>query len=520
MTPLPKLLFKISKVLHKYVGLVGLVYFVMMGVSGILLNHPDLLRPFSLPMRWMPPSYHYSDWNRMALREAVFSPTDPGTLFVGGKNGVWQSHDDGRSFRPMGRGFPTSAYDRETRCLLFDERGATAHLYAGTRTGLYRYDFDRAHWERIAAGLPPNTEIVDLVRAGKKILVFTPTAGYKLTGLVEKPQFQMVPLVSATDPDRRIRLFRFLLKLHDGSVLGLPGRLLMDLMAMALIFLSLSAIYIWYIPWRARKLKQRRTRTHRLRFFYKYHLKFGIYTALFLIIFALTGMFVRPPLLLAIAGYSVPVALLDDDRTNGAWPSRITRATYLAEENTLLLATRDGFFAGPPDGSRPFTPYRIDVPVHGMGVNVLEPLAGQRLLIGSFSGVYVWNSNAQSATDVHGKPLFSRRSGPPGAMAAGAVVCRGEVRYWADYRRGLQSITDQRSSFTMPHRMVTYSSISLWHFLFEIHNGRIFRDWMGTYVSLIVPFGSLVLVMTSLAGVYDWVYRKAKKRKYRPNKTT
>lgn len=513
MMPLARTLFKISKTLHKYVGLVGLVYFVLMGVTGILLNHPDLLRSFSLPMGWMPSSYQYREWNRMALRETVFHPSDPDTLFVSGKNGVWQSRDGGRSFSPMDRGFPISAYDRETRCLLMDTSGTPPRLYAGSRSGLYRYDFKEKHWQHITAGLPVRSAIVDLAHTGDELLVFTPKAAYRLAGPVEAPSLHQVPLSSIGGTDQRSPLFRLLLKLHDGSLLGLPGRLLMDIMSLALVFLSLSAIYIWYIPWRIRRFKRKRARARHFRFFHKYHLKLGIYAALFLLVFALTGIFVRPPLILAITGYSVPAALLGDTGIKGEWPSKITRAVYLSDEKRLLIAARDGFFAGPADGSRPFIPYRIGAPVHGMGVNVLEPLSEQRLLIGSFSGIYVWDIKAQTATDVHGQPLRQMRRGKLSAsMASGAVIRNGTLHYWADYRRGLQTISETDPVPVMPDRMADESTISLWHFLFELHNGRIFRDWFGKYVWLIVPVGGLLLLINTATGCYDWFYRKLRAR--------
>lgn len=219
-----------------------------------------------------------------------------------------------------------------------------------------------------------NAEIVDLVRADNRILVFTPFACFGLTMLEESPVLQRMPLKPQAAPASRVSLFRFLLKLHDGSVLGLPGKLFVDIIGLTLIFLSVSAIYIWYIPWRKKWFKKRRVKPHFFRFFHKYHLKLGIYVAFFLGIIALTGMFVRPPLLIAIIRYSVPAALLNESRPVGEWQTRITRAIYSPEDDTLLLATRDGFFRGPADFSQSFEPAPIDVPVYGMGVNVLENL--------------------------------------------------------------------------------------------------------------------------------------------------
>ena len=47
-----RILFRYSKrrkELHKYVGLIGLAYFLIMAISGVLLNHPSLIRGISVP---------------------------------------------------------------------------------------------------------------------------------------------------------------------------------------------------------------------------------------------------------------------------------------------------------------------------------------------------------------------------------------------------------------------------------------------------------------------------------------
>ena len=502
-------IFKISKALHKYVGLIFLFYFLLMGISGILLNHPSLIRRLSVPMTLVPESYVYSNWNRMAFREAVFSAKDHNTLYVGGKTGVWESRDGGKSFTQLENGFPVSPYDRDTRCLLLTDSGGSPNLYAGTRIGLYRYDFNLQRWQKADDGTLDNAEIVDLVRTDNRILVFTPFACFGLTMSEKNPVLRRMPLKSRAAPTLRAPLFRFLLKLHDGSVLGLPGKLFVDIIGLTLIFLAVSAIYIWYIPWHKKRFKKQRAKPRFIKFFHKYHLKLGIYGAFSLGIIALTGMFVRPPLLIAIIRYSVPAALLNDSRPVGEWQTKITRAVYFPENDTLFLATRNGFFRGPVDFSQPFEPAPINVPVHGMGVSVLENLSRHRLLIGSFSGLYIWDDKSGLATDVQGRPVNHRGRGrAETGMAVGAAVRNGELRYWADYHSGLKSTHQAGPTIAMPDRIVKNGRISLWHFLFEVHNGRIFRDWLGEYTWLIVPVGGLLLLLNVLSGSYDWFYRR------------
>jgi hypothetical protein len=46
-----KILFKISKWLHKYIGLVLLLFLMWMSISGVLMNHPELISGTGLFMR-------------------------------------------------------------------------------------------------------------------------------------------------------------------------------------------------------------------------------------------------------------------------------------------------------------------------------------------------------------------------------------------------------------------------------------------------------------------------------------
>jgi hypothetical protein len=437
-----KSIFHLSRLLHKYLGLTGLFYLLLMAVSGILLNHPSLISHISVPPDWMPPSYRLNHWNRMAMREAVFSTRHPDTFFIAGKTGVWESRDGGRSFTHLTDGFPVSAYKRDTRCLLLNETGPTAQLLAGTRRGLFRYNFQAEAWSRVDRdGALPDTDIVDLVHTGSSILVFTKHACFRLEGAKDNPLLEAMPLVSAIPPVERAPFFRLLLKLHDGSVLGLPGQLVMDFAAVNMAILSISAVYIWYVPWRRKRTGHRPARPSFFKLFYRYHLKLGIITAVFLILFALTGIFLRPPLLIAIVRWTVPAGLLNVGYSTRPWLTEIEKAVFRPDFGDLLLATRQGFFVGPADVSAPFAPIPVNVPVHGMGVFVLESLANRQLLVGSFSGFYVWDFTAQTAKDMNGRTVSPRRSrGHPTDMAAGAAVDRGQLRFRADYRVGIESL--------------------------------------------------------------------------------
>ena len=145
-----------------------------------------------------------------------------------------------------------------------------------------------------------------------------------------------------------------------------------------------------------------------------------------------------------------------------------------------------------------------------MGAFVLESLTDSKLLIGSFSGMYVWDRVKQLGLDLQGKPLPSGRRGriKPGTMAAGAAVKGGQTQFWVEYRKGIQ-LMDQSGikAFPMP-QSIEKAGMSLWHFLFECHNGRIFRGIFGQYTWLFITLGGIILMISVLTGCYDWLFRK------------
>jgi len=513
-----KLIFRFSRFTHKYLGLIVLVYFLGMGVSGILVNHPGLLQGYSLPLGWLPDSYQFREWNRWSLRDAVFSKQQPEKVFVAGKEGVWVSRDAGRSFTPLNSGLPASNYLRDTNCLLLVEKHNPARLYAGTRDGLYYCSPDMIRWQAVQNPELQKTEIVDLLQTDQEILVFTKTDCFAAPLSMHSPVFGARELKAPLGFKPSAPFFRFMLKLHDGSLFGLTGRLIADIVGLVLIFLSLSAFYLWYVPWQRRRRRGYRRKPRYYKFFYRYHLKLGIYASLFLALIALTGMFLRPPLLIAIVRMQTPKLLQPANPAGNKQLGRIHRAAWLKSNNKLYLTTQNGLFSGSPDGDKPFSAIQTRLPIHGMGATVFEALADNSLLIGSFSGLVKWHPETGKVTNLAvDKNTQPRHSS--GDMVAAAVIDNGTPKFWCDYRRGLKlfpgkssTITKHpannlTSSFTMPEKIYKKSRISLWHFLFEFHNGRLFRDLLGRYTWLIVPLGGLALLLTVITGTYDWLHR-------------
>jgi len=277
----------------------------------------------------------------------------------------------------------------------------TPQLLAGTKAGLYDFDFSEQRWRAISLGPEPEP-VQKIPRVKDSLLVFTASNAYVATQGLE---FQPLPLMQLPE-SRRVSLIKLFFNLHDGRIWGLAGKLLFDAAGLILFFLSLSAFYSWYYPWKRRREKTKRVvkRSRPLRrlfkWFLKYHLKLGIWTAVILLIIGGTGMFMRPPLLVALANGSIPAGWYPGPLPDNPWDEKIQNALYDSVANRVLIATSDGLWAGASDFQQAFERSQLDVPIFVMGATVFEPQGLGGYLVGSFNGLYHWQRSGGRSIDL------------------------------------------------------------------------------------------------------------------------
>lgn len=493
-------LHKMSKKVHCYLGLFLSLFLVWMSVSGILLNHPDLISRVSMPLKAMPGFYEYKNWNRYSFRDAVFSKKNADRVFVCGKQGVWQSLDNGRTFSAMDNGFPEPAWQKDTFCLLPTENGD--FLYAGTRTGLYVCKLATSSWSRVKG--VPDIKIISLFQNGDKAYAFTSSGCF--SGEIEQDAFSPVLLPLPGNMPADLSISRFLLSLHDGSILGLPGKLGVDLLAAVLIFFCLSGIYLWVVSRNLKRFKGRKKVFKAFRFCHKYHLKFGIWCALFLIVITATGFLLKPPFrMLIYKNFGAKISIADKTMEN-PWKDQIFKVVFLPEQKSILMSTRQGFYMAPVNLDAPFKKQVIPVKISGMGTTVLKLVSGHHLLTGSFSGLF--------SVDLETKELTRGFTGAqPGrkhrSMICGALVKDGRLIGYAGYRKGFIKVAANDSiSLSMPDALTEKAKISLWYGLFELHNTRLFTFLTHTNTWLIIPIAGILTLIILLSGCFDWYYKK------------
>lgn len=503
-----------SRWLHKYVGLVLSLYFVWMAASGILLNHTDMIEGISCPLTIMGEEHLYRNWSRGACRGAAFSESEVGVAYLYGKEGVWLTDDDGRSFRPLNEGLPRASAQRDVRTMLACARGV---LLAGGSSGLWVARRGEA-WRRVRLE-PDLGGIVKLLAVNERVVALTDSGAFaaRIDGLAQAPVFAPLALARPPDPgDEQIGGVEFVLGVHSGEVLGLPGKLLMDMAGLALVFLAVSGFAMWHAPWRGwlnRRFGVRRPRARPalLRFLNRYHRSVGVWAAALAATSVITGLLLCIPLVMMLSGKSVSATFAPGLRSDNPWHGHIQNALYDDRRETIVIAA-DGYWEAPADLSEPFA--LIDGAPGGgvMGLSVFEP-TDDGYLVGSFGGLLRWARETGEVVDHLTGEAPKRGRGPVGAFMTSAWFQDLRGREWGvDFRKGLRCLTEDSDAYAMPREVVENGRIPLWLVLHYLHNGRI---WSMVSTSGRLLFGllaALLAIVVLLTGGYDWLHEQRRRK--------
>jgi hypothetical protein len=320
--------------------------------------------------------------------------------------------------------------------------------------------------------------------------------------------------------DNKVGLFKTLWVVHSGEIYGEVGKLIVDVVGLIFIFLTITGLILFVNKYRIRSRKKKETDTSGLvktnRWNLKWHNKIGWTTLALLTITTATGMFLRPPLLIAIAEATVgklPYTILD---TDNAWFDKLRRIIYDDDSNTFIIGTNSGIYYSDDDFSSTLHSFSEQPPVSVMGINAFEQVDRTEFLVGSFEGLFHWNSESGTITDYVEKRTYRKpqRRGPPIGehMITGYISdYRGEEVYF-DYNLGAITLVGNETFPAMPPA-VRNQPISLWNFMLEVHTARIFQPFIGGFYILIIPVLGILSLFVLVSGLVVWFKRHRRKRR-------
>ncbi len=487
-----------------------------MSISGVLLNHPKQIEQFSVPGFLVPKNYHPANWNRSSLKGIVQTENlKADSIILFGNQGVFIADSVMGGITPFMNGdFPEAARKRRTNQVIIDKK--FGRLLAATNSGLFSCNINSSIWQEIH--LPENEdELRKILILPNEFVVISESAFY--TSEIKK-ELQFKRLV----PGKKDRvtskpLFSVFFELHDGSIWGLPGRLIWDAAGIVLFFLCVSAFYIWYYPkkWKRRYKRKQRRASYREKksysFLFRYHKKLGWYFAILLIVIFVTGAFLRPPLLITIARGKVNKKWYPAIENKNPWHHKIRNAFYDSEKDQLVLDCGDGIWAGKLGKS--FEKQKLPIRIFAMGATVFEEEKPGIWLLGSFGGLqryHVAQHKTESLLQIEETP---RRGGPGSLLVTSFIQIPDNGNYVLGHYKGLCDLKGNPvpKILEVPQFIKDNYKMPLWNFLFELHNARIFRGWIGGFYMLIIPLGGILGTLILLSGVFDYWFVKRKKKK-------
>lgn len=495
---------------HRWAGIVLSLFLLVFCLSGIVLNHRALVAGVDVPRSLLPKSYHIEGWNNGIVRGTL--TTAPDSVIAYGCAGTWRTNRAATRWDDFNAGLPTGADRRAVRTLLQDRRGT---LWCVTNEALYRHDGTRwqpfpldHHDERLVdiALNADSTRLAVLSRARVYII------GLDQGGRVTERTLRAVPGCAASET-----LFRTVWKLHSGELFGLPGRLVVDAVALVLIVLSLTGIVLFFCPFLLKKMKRgERPRSRRrvarcLSWNYLWHNRVGRWTLVLTLFVTVTGTCLRPP-------YMIPLVLtktapLDGDKQN-PFHDKLRAIRWDRQRACWLVVTANDFLWVDKDIRR--VPVRVPAAtapvVSPMGVNVLRQLDDGAWLVGSFSGLYYWDTQRGVVVDdITGEPATGKRMG-----ALGGNVVTG---YSEDFATPQPVVFEySRAANGMPPMpdVLRRQPLALWNVALELHVGRCYAPVLGPLSELFVSVFGTLIVLVVVSGYVVSRRRRRKKQEKKP----
>ena len=510
---------------HKWGGLFFSCFLLPFLISGILLNHRYELRHLDVSRRWLPASYHLHNWNQGTVRGTLRLGADSVLLY--GENGLFLSDDRCRQLRSWNDGLQGGA---ENQSFVDAVRLPDGEVFAVSSYAVYVLPPRAARWQTKHLPLERDDRFVSAAVAGDTLVVLSRSAVYTATAPYRTFVRHELRAPAEGAPGRFT--MRTIWRLHSGELFGEIGRFAVDALALALLLLCITGLIITFFPRITHRLQVKRRRAAN-RFTLqslRWHNRIGVSTLVFVFVLTLTGMFLRPPLLILIAGGKhTPVPHTVEDSPNAWWDElRMVRRDTARGE--WLFYTAHGFHTMRSLADAPQR-VRREPPTGFMGPNVLRQVGSDEWIVGSFAGLYRWNRATGESYDLIRRCRYvpPTRAGMPDftySVSGYSDDFAGRPLVF-DYNRGAEypepieaggTHGEGRTSASTPAPMPSQSAVvapgearmSLWRLALEVHTGRIYTFLPTIMIQLFIFLSGLFLLSVVISGFV--VYRRGFKR--------
>ena len=526
---------------HRWFGLVLSVFLLVFCVSGIILNHREAFSGCEVSRKWLPASYHIKNFNNGVVKGTV-AFHDSSLAY--GCAGVFLTDSHLSTWQDFNRGLPKSIDERNVRHIVKAKDGS---LWCAALRDVYLYDENSQQWKKVE--LPGNEERVMDVALGKdsmtvvaltrsRVFTMIPFVQYGEIGKIGKSSSETYRVESKIIPapknyEPKTTLFKLVWHLHSGEFFSLPGKLVVDAIALVLIVLSITGIILFILPYGIRRAKKlaAKARMKRLgkQFAWnmKWHNKIGYVTIVLTLWIAITGMCLRPPLMVPLVLSKLPQAVGED---GNVWQDKLRAIRWDATQGDWLVSTSEGFLRVNEDFSQApkMLPADECPKLSPMGVTVWESDGKGGWIVGSFRGIYRWNPVNHSLNQIldyfTGKPSVETSMIPisDNLVYGYSEDFLGGKPLVFDFAKGVEDAKGQAVALfndasksstkekSMSDLICETAPMSLWNVALELHVGRCYSPFLGPLSDLFVFLSGLLITLVLLSG-YIISHRRRKK---------
>ena len=235
---------KFFKKYHKWLGVVFTIFILLFAVSGIVLNHRELFSSVDVNRNILPSGYQYKNWNLAAVKGSETIGED--SVLIYGNIGIWLSDSKLSFFNDFNKGFPKGVDNHKIDKVF---KSSKDELFAGTLFGLFLFDESKKEWKKIFTP-EHNPRVVDITQKADTLFVLSRSFLYKT---VDNKTFIKLQLPQPLSYDDRAGMFKTLWVIHSGEIYGSIGKLFVDLMGLIFVFLSLSGLVYFTVPFILKK---------------------------------------------------------------------------------------------------------------------------------------------------------------------------------------------------------------------------------------------------------------------------
>lgn len=533
---------------HRWLGLVLSVFMLVFCVSGIILNHREAFSGCEVSRKWLPASYHIKNFNNGVVKGTVvkksaahsLSSENCDSVLAYGCAGVFLTDSRLSTWQDFNAGLPESIDERNVRHVVKAKDGS---LWCAALRDVYRYDENSHRWKKVE--LPGNEKRIMDVALAKDSMTVVALTRSRLFTIVPFVQYgeivkigksssetywvesKIIPAPKKYEP--KTTLFKLVWHLHSGEFFGLPGKLVVDAIALVLIVLSITGILLFILPYGIRRAKKlaAKARMKRLgkQFAWnmKWHNKIGYVTIVLTLWIAITGMCLRPPLMVPLVLSKLPQAVGED---GNVWQDKLRAIRWDAVQGDWLVSTSEGFLRVDEDFSQApkMLPDDECPKLSPMGVTVWESDGKGGWIVGSFRGIYRWNPvnhKSQILDYFTNEPCVETSMIP----ISDNLICGYSEDLFDrepmvfDFAKGVEdakgqviNILDEKDA--MSDLICETAPMSLWNVALELHVGRCYSPFLGPLSDLFVFLSGLLITLVLLSG-YIISHRRRKKAQAR-----